>query len=223
MKGKLFIVPTPIGNLGDMTFRAIETLKNSDAIFCEDTRQSRKLLDFYKIDKKLSPLHKINEYKIVENIVGQMKSGQVISLISDAGTPVISDPGNLLITLSIQESIEVDCLPGATAFVPALVNSGYDLSQFVFVGFPPHKKGRKTFIENIGAEKRTVVLYESPYRVVKFLEEFKEYVNAERQISISREISKKFEETIRGNADELIAHFKKKEPKGEFVIVVSNV
>lgn len=223
MKGKLFIVPTPIGNLGDMTFRAIETLKNSDAIFCEDTRQSRKLLDFYQIDKKLSPLHKINEYKIVENIVGQIKSGQVVSLISDAGTPVISDPGNLLITLSIQEGIEVDCLPGSTAFVPALVNSGFDLSQFVFVGFPPHKKGRKTFIENIGAEKRTVVLYESPYRVLKFLEEFKEYVNTQRQISISREISKKFEETIRGNADELISHYKKKEPKGEFVIVISNV
>ena len=206
-----------------MTFRAIETLNSVDVILCEDTRQSSKLLNHYKISKPLTAIHKMNEYREVEKLVQQIKAGKSFALISDAGTPLISDPGNLLIQKCIDNDIELECLPGATAFVPALVNSGFDLSEFVFLGFPPHKKGRQTFIKQIAEEKRTIVLYESPYRVVKFLEEFLEFVGDERKISISRELSKKFEETIRGNASELITHFKLKEPKGEFVVVVSSL
>lgn len=223
MSHKLFIVPTPIGNLGDITLRALETLKSVDTILCEDTRQSSKLLQHYEITKPLQPLHKMNEYKEVERIVQQIIAGKRFALISDAGTPLISDPGNLLIDKCLEHNIELDCLPGATAFVPALVNSGSDLSSFVFMGFPPHKKGRQTFIKAIIAETRTVVIYESPYRIVKFLQEFQELGGGERIISISREITKKFEETLRGTAVELSEHFSKKEPIGEFVVVIKNV
>lgn len=220
---KLYVVPTPIGNLSDMTYRAVEVLKESDIIYCEDTRQSFKLLNHYGIQKSLFPLHKMNEYKIVDAIVQKIQAGMNLSLISDAGTPCISDPGYILIKLCIEQGIEVECLPGATAFVPALVVSGFDTSEFVFLGFPPHKKGRQTFIKNIALENRTVVLYESPYRVLKFLEEFLEFVGDERILSVSRELSKKFEETQRGTASQLIESFKKKEPKGEFVIVVNRL
>jgi 16S rRNA (cytidine1402-2'-O)-methyltransferase len=205
-----------------MTLRAIETLKSVDVILCEDTRQSSKLLNFYEISKPLTAIHKMNEYREVEKLIQQMKAGKTFALISDAGTPLISDPGNILIEKCIENQIELECLPGATAFVPALVNSGFDLSEFVFLGFPPHKKGRQTFIKNLIAEKKTVVLYESPYRVVKFLQEFIELGGGERRISISRELSKKFEETRRGAATELLDHFTQKEPKGEFVVVVSS-
>lgn len=223
MNHRLYIVPTPIGNLADMTLRAIETLKSVDVILCEDTRQSSKLLNFYEISKPLTAIHKMNEYREVEKLIQQMKAGKTFAIISDAGTPLISDPGNILIEKCIDNQIDVECLPGATAFVPALVNSGFDLSEFVFLGFPPHKKGRQTFIKNIVLEKKTIVLYESPYRVIKFLEEFLEFVGDDRRISISRELSKKFEETRRGCASELLEHFRKTEPKGEFVIVVSSL
>ncbi|MCE2963286.1 MAG: 16S rRNA (cytidine(1402)-2'-O)-methyltransferase [Chitinophagales bacterium] len=222
MSTKLYIVPTPIGNLGDITLRALDTLKNVDTILCEDTRQSSKLLQHYEITKPLKPLHKMNEFKEVERIVQQIIAGKRFALISDAGTPLISDPGNLLIDKCLEHNIELDCLPGATAFVPALVNSGSDLSNFVFMGFPPHKKGRQTFIKGIIAELRTVVIYESPYRIVKFLQEFQEFGGGDRRISISREITKKFEETLRGTAAELSEHFSKKEPIGEFVVVIRN-
>ncbi len=220
MSPKLYIVPTPIGNLGDITLRALDTLKSVDTILCEDTRQSSKLLQHYEITKPLQPLHKMNEFKEVERIVQQIIAGKRFALISDAGTPLISDPGNLLIDKCLEHNIELDCLPGATAFVPALVNSGSDLSSFVFMGFPPHKKGRQTFIKGIIAELRTVVIYESPYRIVKFLQEFQEFGGGDRRISISREITKKFEETLRGTAAELSEHFSKKEPIGEFVVVI---
>jgi 16S rRNA (cytidine1402-2'-O)-methyltransferase len=220
---KLYIVPTPIGNLKDITLRAIEVLQAVDVILCEDTRQSGKLLHHYEISKPLTAIHKMNEYREVEKIVQQIQAGKTFAIISDAGTPIISDPGNLLVSKCIELGIEVDCIPGATAFVPALVNSGFDLSSFVFLGFPPHKKGRQTFVRAIIAEPKTVVIYESPYRVVKFLQEFQELGGGDRVISISREITKKFEETLRGTAEELVAHFAKKEPKGEFVVVVNRM
>lgn len=223
MNHKLYIVPTPIGNLKDITLRAIEVLQAVDVILCEDTRQSGKLLHHYEISKPLTAIHKMNEYREVEKIVQQIQAGKTFAIISDAGTPIISDPGNLLVSKCIELGIEVDCIPGATAFVPALVNSGFDLSSFVFLGFPPHKKGRQTFIRAIIAEPKTVVIYESPYRVVKFLQEFQELGGGDRVISISREITKKFEETLRGTAEELVAHFAKKEPKGEFVVVVNRM
>jgi 16S rRNA (cytidine1402-2'-O)-methyltransferase len=220
---KLYIVPTPIGNLKDITLRAIEVLQAVDVILCEDTRQSGKLLHHYEISKPLTAIHKMNEYREVEKIVQQIQAGKTFAIISDAGTPIISDPGNLLVSKCIELGIEVDCIPGATAFVPALVNSGFDLSSFVFLGFPPHKKGRQTFIRAIIAEPKTVVIYESPYRVVKFLQEFQELGGGDRVISISRENTKKFEETLRGTAEELVAHFAKKEPKGEFVVVLNRM
>jgi len=219
---KLYIVPTPIGNLADMTFRAVEILKSVDTILCEDTRQSSKLLNFYQISKPLTAIHKMNEYREVDKLIQQIKSGKQFALISDAGTPLISDPGNILIDKCIENGIEIDCLPGATALVPALVNSGFDLSSFVFLGFPPHKKGRQTFIKSIIAEPKTVVIYESPHRVIKFLQEFIEFNGENRKLSISREISKKFEETLRGTAEELLLHFTNKEPIGEFVIVIQS-
>lgn len=206
-----------------MTYRAVDVLRSVDVILCEDTRQSSKLLHHFEIEKPLYAIHKMNEYREVEKIIAQIQAGKTFALISDAGTPLISDPGNLLIQKSIAMGIQLECLPGATAFVPALVTSGFDLSEFIFLGFPPHKKGRQTFIKNIASEKRTIVLYESPYRIVKFLEEYREFVGEERQLSISREISKKFEETIRGTSVELLEHFQKNEPKGEFVVIVAAI
>ncbi|CAG0905441.1 unnamed protein product, partial [Cyprideis torosa] len=207
-----------IGNLKDISYRAIETLSTSDIIYCEDTRQTSKILNHYGISTKLIALNKVNEYKTIESVIQNIQEGKVVSLVSDAGTPLISDPGSILVKNLLSHQIEVDCLAGATAFVPALVNSGFDLSGFVFLGFPPHKKGRQTFIKSIDTEYKTIVLYESPHRIIKFLSEYKEFVNNDRKLSISREISKKFEETIRGYIDELIDYFNSKAPKGEFVI-----
>ncbi len=217
---KLFVVPTPVGNLEDMTLRAIRILKECDLILAEDTRQTKKLLDHFQIQKQLLPYHKFNEHKTVESVVEKIKSGMNIALVSDGGTPGISDPGHILIVACITENIQVETLPGATAFVPAIVNSGFATDEFVFIGFLPHKKGRQTKLKEIAAIEKTILLYESPFRVLKLLEELKQHIGTERRISCSREISKMFEETVRGNADELIAHFTKKDPRGEFVIII---
>jgi 16S rRNA (cytidine1402-2'-O)-methyltransferase len=220
---KLFIVPTPVGNLEDITLRALKILKEVDLILAEDTRQTQKLLNHFLIQKQLISYHKFNEHKMIEAVTERLRSGQNIALVSDGGTPGISDPGHILIAACIKENITVECLPGATAFVPALVNSGFATDEFVFIGFLPHKKGRQTKLKQIAAEPRTQILYESPFRVLKLLEELKLHIGLERQISTSREISKMFEETNRGNASELIAHFTKKEPRGEFVVVISQL
>ncbi len=217
----LYVVPTPVGNLEDITFRAVQVLKEVDFILAEDTRQSIKLLNHYGIQKPLYAYHKFNERKSADGFVARLQSGQKAALVSDSGTPGISDPGHVLIAACIAEGIMVQTLPGATAFVPALVNSGFATDEFVFIGFLPHKKGRQTMLKKIAAEQRTQILYESPYRIIKLLEELKLHCGIERKISLSREISKYYEETLRGSADELLAHFMLKEPKGEFVVVVS--
>ena len=219
---KLFIVPTPVGNLEDITLRALKVLKEVDLILAEDTRQTKKLLDHFLIQKQLISYHKFNEYKMIEAVTERLRSGQNIALVSDGGTPGISDPGHILIAACIKEGTQVECLPGATAFVPALINSGFATDEFVFIGFLPHKKGRQTKLKQIAAEARTQLLYESPFRVLKLMEELKLHIGETRRISASREISKMFEERVRGTADELIAHFTKKEPRGEFVVVISN-
>ncbi len=218
--GKLFVVPTPIGNLEDMTFRAIRILKEVDAILAEDTRVTTKLLQHYEISNKLISHHQHNEHKTYSRLVEEMLSGLNYALVTDAGTPGISDPGFLLIRECIEKGVETECLPGATAFVPALVNSGFPCEKFVYIGFLPHKKGRQTIAKAIAEEEKTTVLYESPHRILKTLELFKEFLEEDRKISVSREISKKFEETIRGTAQELIQHFTIQAPKGEFVVVV---
>ena len=218
---KLFVVPTPVGNLEDITLRAIRILKEVDLILAEDTRQTKKLLDHFQIQKQLLSYHKFNEHKTVESVVQKITSGQNIALVSDGGTPGISDPGHILIAACINAGINIDCLPGATAFVPALVNSGFDTDEFVFIGFLPHKKGRQTKLKEVALIEKTILLYESPFRVLKLLEELKQHLGSERKISCSREISKMFEETVRGTADELIQHFTRKEPRGEFVVVIS--
>lgn len=220
---KLTIVPTPIGNLEDITLRALHVLKAADLILCEDTRQSKKLLDHYQISKPLLSYHKFNERAAQDNIISQLQTGRQIAMVSDGGTPGISDPGLLLVKRCIEESIPVETLPGATAFVPALINSGFANDEFVFIGFLPHKKGRQTKLKEIAAEHRTIILYESPYRIIKLLEELKQFVSETRRVSLSRELSKMFEETVRGTPDELIAHFTKKEPRGEFVVVIDTV
>lgn len=217
---KLYIVPTPIGNLEDMTFRAIRVLKEVDAILAEDTRVTSKLLNHYEIDNKLISHHQHNEHKTTQRIVEEIQNGMTYALVSDAGTPAISDPGFFLARACVEAGIEVDCLPGATAFVPALVNSGFPCEKFQYIGFMPHKKGRQTIAKQIAEETKTTVLYESPHRIIKTLNLFLEFLGEDRKISISREISKKFEETIRGNIPELIMHFENKAPKGEFVMVV---
>lgn len=217
---KLYIVPTPIGNLEDMTFRAIRVLKEVDAILAEDTRVTSKLLNHYEIDNKLISHHQHNEHKTTQRIVEEIQNGMTYALVSDAGTPAISDPGFFLARACVEAGIEVDCLPGATAFVPALVNSGFPCEKFQYIGFMPHKKGRQTIAKQIAEETKTTVLYESPHRIIKTLNLFLEFLGEDRKISISREISKKFEETIRGNSPELIQHFENKAPKGEFVMVV---
>lgn len=221
MAGKLYIIPTPIGNLEDITLRAIRLMKEVDLILAEDTRTSGKLLQHYSIETPLRSYHMHNEHKIVEKLVDEMKVGKVMALITDAGTPAISDPGFLLSREAMRNDIVVETLPGATAFVPALVNSGLAAHNFCFEGFLPTKKGRKTKLESLIEEKRTMVFYESPYRIVKTLEDFLNYFQEDREASVSREISKKFEETKRGKLSELINHFKKNSPKGEFVICVS--
>ena len=217
---KLYIVPTPIGNLKDMTFRAVEVLKSVQLILAEDTRTSKFLCQHYNIDTPLQAFHKDNEHKALENIMQKIKSGTQMALVSDAGTPAISDPGFLIVRECLKNEIEVECLPGATAFVPALVNSGFPTDRFVFEGFLPHQKGRQKRLQALTEEYRTIVFYESPYRVIKLLKELKEYFGDERKISVSRELTKKFEENFRGNIAEAITHFTTKEPKGEFVVVV---
>lgn len=221
MSGKLYIIPTPIGNLEDITLRALRILKEVDYILAEDTRTSSKLLQHYNISTPLRPYHMHNEHKILENITGELKNGRIIALITDAGTPAISDPGFLLSREAIHNTIELETLPGATAFVPALVNSGLPAHNFTFEGFLPQKKGRKTKIASLATEHRTMIFYESPYRIVKTLEELHQAFGEDRQASVSRELTKKFEETVRGTLTELADHFKKNPPKGEFVICVS--
>lgn len=217
---KLYIVPTPIGNLEDMTFRAIRVLQEVDLILAEDTRTSGKLLKQFEISTPMQSHHMHNEHKMVDRIVERIKSGENIALISDAGTPAISDPGFLLTRACVEHKIEVDCLPGATAFVPALVNSGFPNDKFVFEGFLPIKKGRQTRLHFLAEESRTIIFYESPHKLVKTLTQFAEYFGEDRQISISRELTKMHEETIRGTVKEMLDHFDHKPPKGEFVIVV---
>ncbi|MDX5583915.1 MAG: 16S rRNA (cytidine(1402)-2'-O)-methyltransferase [Aureibaculum sp.] len=218
--GKLYIVPTPIGNLDDITLRAIKVLKEVDLILAEDTRTSGKLLKHFEIGTQMQSHHMHNEHKMVDRIVERLKSGETIALISDAGTPAISDPGFLLTRACIQNNIEVDCLPGATAFVPALVNSGLPNDKFVFEGFMPIKKGRQTRLELLSEEARTMIFYESPHKLIKTLTQFGEYFGKDRQISVSRELTKMYEETVRGTITEVIEYFTIKPPKGEFVIVV---
>ena len=217
---KLYIIPTPIGNLEDITLRAIRLLKEVDLVLAEDTRTSRKLFSHYEIETSLVSFHMHNEHQVLLKYVDRLKSGETFALISDAGTPAISDPGFLLIRECVKEGIEVDCLPGATAFVPALVNSGLPNEKFVFEGFLPVKKGRQTRLKLLAEEERTMVFYESPYRIIKTLNQFTEYFGKDRKASVSREISKIFEETIRGRLFEILRYFDEKKPKGEFVIIV---
>lgn len=217
---KLYVVPTPIGNLEDITFRAIRILQEADAVLAEDTRTTSHLFQKYNITNKLISHHQNNEHKTVERLVEELKSGRTYALVSDAGTPGISDPGFLLIRACVQNNIEVECLPGPTAFVPALVASGFPCEKFVYEGFLPLKKGRETRIKKIAEEERTVVLYESPHRLLKALEQFKQFFRSDRKIAVCRELSKKFEEIIRGNCDELILHFTTHPIQGEFVIVI---
>lgn len=218
---KLYIVPTPIGNLKDMTYRAVEVLKEVDLILAEDTRTSGKLLKHYEIGTQMQSHHMHNEHQMVDNVVQKIKSGMRIALISDAGTPAISDPGFLLTRACVENNIEVDCLPGATAFVPALVNSGLPNDKFVFEGFLPVKKGRQTRLLLLAEEPRTLIFYESPHKLIKTLTHFCEYFGEDRALSVSRELTKLYEETIRGTAKEVLEHYTNKPPKGEIVIVVS--
>ena len=218
--GKLYIVPTPIGNLEDITLRALRILKEVDLILAEDTRTSSFLLKHYNIPTRLSSHHKFNEHKTVERLAEQMLGGDNIALISDAGTPSISDPGFLLTRTCLNMGVEVECLPGATAFVPALVNSGFPSDRFCFEGFLPQKKGRQKKIKELADETRTMIFYESPYRLIKALEQFAEYFGPERNVSVSRELSKVFEENKRGTIAEVLAYFQSKTIKGEIVIVV---
>jgi len=218
---KLFVIPTPIGNLKDITYRAIEILKSVDLILAEDTRTSSKLLNHYEIDVKTESFHMHNEHKKLDGIVKKILNGNEVAIISDAGTPGISDPGFLLVRACIQNEINIECLPGATAFVPALVNSGFPTDRFLFEGFLPVKKGRTKRLKELSISKKTMVFYESPHRVLKTLKDFGSYFSLENKISISRELTKIYEETFRGTIEEALKHFEKNKPKGEFVIVLS--
>lgn len=219
--GKLYIVPTPVGNLEDMTFRAIRVLKEADLILAEDTRTTGNLLKHFEIKNAMQAHHKFNEHQTVERVVNRLKAGETVAVVSDAGTPGISDPGFLVARECAREGIPVECLPGATAFVPALVASGLPCDRFCFEGFLPQKKGRLTKLKSLEGETRTMVFYESPHRVLKCLTQFVEHFGPERQASVSREISKLHEQTVRGTLEELVAHFTENEPRGEFVIVVA--
>lgn len=219
--GKLYVVPTPVGNLDDMTLRAIKVLKECDLVLAEDTRTSGVLLKHFGIETRMQSHHKFNEHRAVAHVVERIKAGGQIALISDAGTPSISDPGFLLVRACVQEGVEVACLPGATALVPALVESGLPSERFCFEGFLPQKKGRQTRLKQLAEEERTMIFYESPYRVVKTLLQLAGYMGNDREASVSREISKVFAETVRGNLGELVSHFTEIEPRGEFVIVVA--
>lgn len=221
--GKLYVVPTPVGNLEDMTFRAVKVLKEVDLILAEDTRTSGVLLKHFEIKKPMLAHHKFNEHKTVKSVVDRIKGGENVALISDAGTPGISDPGFLVVRECVRSEIAVECLPGATAFVPALVSSGIPDDRFCFEGFLPQKKGRQTRLKSLQEERRTMVFYESPYRLLKTLTQFAEFFGAERRVSVSREISKIHEETVRGTLAEVIAHFTAVEPRGEIVIVLAGI
>ena len=218
--GKLYVVPTPVGNMEDMTFRAIRVLKEADLILAEDTRTSGILLKHYEIKNAMQSHHKFNEHQTVESIVNRIKGGQTVALISDAGTPGISDPGFLVVRECVRNGIEVQCLPGATAFVPALVSSGLPDERFCFEGFLPQKKGRMTRLNALKEETRTMIFYESPYSLLKTLTQFAEVFGAERPVSVCREISKIHEESVRGTLQEVIAHFTETEPRGEIVIIL---
>jgi len=215
---KLYVVPTPVGNLEDMTFRAIKVLKEADLILAEDTRTSGILLKHFEIKNAMQSHHKFNEHKMVESVVNRIKGGETVALISDAGTPGISDPGFLVVRECIKNDIEVQCLPGATAFVPAVVSSGLPNERFCFEGFLPQKKGRMTRLKSLQSETRTMIFYESPHRLLKTLTQFGEYFGIERKASVSREISKLHEETVRGTLAELIEHFTNVDPRGEIVL-----
>ena len=219
----LSIVPTPIGNLNDITYRAIKVLKDSDIILCEDTRISKRLLDKYSIDKPLYSYHIHNEHKVVEKYIQYIISGKKVSLISDAGTPGISDPGYLIIRESIKKNIEIDCLPGPTAFVPALINSGISSDKFVFEGFLPKKKGRMSRIEFLKEEKRSIIIYESPHRIKRLIDELKAVFGGQRLVSISRELSKIHQENIRGTLDEVDKNLESKNIKGEVILIINGV
>jgi len=217
----LYLVPTPIGNLKDITLRALEVLKEVDLILAEDTRNTSHLLNHYQISKPLSPYHQHNEHRVLQHLVSQLLEGKKMAVVTDAGTPGISDPAFLLVRECIKTGVKVECLPGATAFVPALVNSGIPSNRFVFEGFLPVKKGRQTLLKQLAAEERTMIFYESPVRLVKTLEEFIGYFGADRLCSVSRELTKMFEENKRGTLNELVAYFKEKTVKGEIVIVLA--
>ena len=220
---KLTLVPTPIGNLKDITYRAVEVLSSVDLILAEDTRTSGKLLKHFEIQKPMQSFHAHNEHQVLNRVLDQLKGGQNLALISDAGTPGISDPGFLLVRRCIEEGITVDSLPGPTAFVPALVNSGFPTDRFCFEGFLPHKKGRQSRIQQFQEETRTIVLYESPHRILKTLKQLAEFLGADRMASVSRELTKIHEETIRGSLEELIQHFTIHGRKGEFVLVLKGI
>ncbi len=218
---QLYLVPTPIGNLEDMTLRAIKTLNAVDTILSEDTRKSSILLKHFEIGKPLQSYHAFNEHQQLASLVKRLKDGEKMALITDAGTPAISDPGYLLVRAALQENVKIECLPGATAFVPALVKSGLPADRFVFEGFLPHKKGRKTRIEQLLAEERTMIFYESPFRLLKALEQFAQFFGEDRQASVSRELTKIYEETVNGTLRELITYYSTHTIKGEIVIVIA--
>ena len=218
---KLYIVPTPIGNLDDITLRAIKTLEAADYILAEDTRTTSFLLKHLGIEKKLYSHHKFNEHATAASVAEAIGEGRTVALVSDAGTPGISDPGFLLVRTCVEAGIEVETLPGATALIPALVQSGFPCDRFCFEGFLPQKKGRMKRLQELATEQRSIIFYESPFRVVKCLEQLAEIFGADRKVSVSRELTKKFEQTVRGTFEEVIAHFREHEPKGEFVIVVA--
>ena len=220
---KLILIPTPIGNLGDITQRAVECIKTVDILLCEDTRRSLKLLNHLKIKKPLKSYHKFNEHSTVEKVINEIQSGLVVGLISDAGTPSISDPGYLIVKMCIDNNLEVECLPGPTALIPALAVSGLPSERFVFEGFLPVKKGRKTRLEELSNEKRTMIFYESPYKLYKTLQDFSNSFGLDREISISKELTKIFESTTRGRIKDLLPEYENKKLKGEFVIVVKGL
>jgi 16S rRNA (cytidine1402-2'-O)-methyltransferase len=217
---KLVLVPTPIGNLEDITLRSIRYLKECTLIFAEDTRVTKKLLNHLEIDKRVFPFHAHNEHKILDGVIRQIEGHEMTILVSDAGTPAISDPGFLLVRACIEQGITVECLPGPVAFVPALVGSGFPCDRFCFEGFLPHKKGRQSKLQELATEERTVVLYESPHRLVKCLEQLVEFFGSTRNVAVVREISKIYEEFVRGTTEEVLAHFQKTEPRGEIVVVI---
>lgn len=220
---KLYVVPTPIGNLEDITLRALRVLKEADLILAEDTRTTRKLLGHYQISTRLQSYHIYNEHQVTTDVADRILAGETMALVSDAGTPSISDPGFMLVRACLERQVEVECLPGPTALIPALVNSGFPSDKFCFEGFLPHKKGRKTRITELAGERRTIILYESPHRIIKTLHELQQAMGDERRCAVSRELTKLHEENLRGTFAELLAHFARKEPKGEMVVVVEAV